>query len=137
MPGASVNRRFRTGKHQNPLGKTTFIAELIDLYQNIFPTARILLSSQTYIALDHVIIKLLEKGMEQVIVRIYDERLENIDERVLSLTLDIKTRAWIERVEERAREHLRTQAKQLGLDTGACAIEKKRVGEIPGAVIPA
>lgn len=97
-------------------GKTTFIAELIELYLDIFPAARILLSSQTHTALDHVIVKLLEKGMEQVMVRIHGERLEKIDERALALTLDIKTRAWIERVEERAREHLRAQAKQMGLD---------------------
>ncbi|WP_159589519.1 AAA domain-containing protein [Hydrogenophaga sp. BPS33] len=97
-------------------GKTTFIAELIGLYLNIFPAARILLSSQTHTALDHVIVKLLEKGMEQVMVRIHGERLEKIDERALPLTLDIKTRTWIERVEERAREHLRAQAKQVGLN---------------------
>lgn len=97
-------------------GKTTFIAELIGLYLHVFPDARILLSSQTHTALDHVIVKLLEKGMAQDLVRIHGERLEKIDERARPLTLDIKTRAWIERVEERAREYLRAQAKQVGLD---------------------
>jgi serine/threonine protein kinase len=97
-------------------GKTTFIAELIGLYLHIFPAARILLSSQTHTALDHVIIKLLEKGMGNEVVRIHGERLEKINEQARPLTLDNKTRAWIERVEERARDHLRAKAKQLGLD---------------------
>lgn len=97
-------------------GKTTFIAELIMLYLHVFPDARILLSSQTHTALDHVIIKLLEKGMGRDVVRIHGERLEKINEQVHPLTLDNKTRAWIERVEERARDHLRAKAKQLGLD---------------------
>ncbi|OIQ72697.1 ATP-dependent RecD-like DNA helicase [mine drainage metagenome] len=97
-------------------GKTTFIAELIGLYLHVFPEARILLSSQTHTALDHVIIKLLEKGMGQDVVRVHGERLEKIDEQVHPLMLDNKARAWVERVEERARDHLRAKAKQLGLN---------------------
>lgn len=98
-------------------GKTTFIAELIHLYLQVFPKSRILLSSQTHTALDHVIIKLLEKGMGQDIVRVHGERMDKIDERARPFTLDNKTRTWIERVEDRAREHLRTKAKQIGLNS--------------------
>jgi hypothetical protein len=97
-------------------GKTTFIAELVRLYLHVFPKARILLSSQTHTALDHVIVKLLENGMGGDVVRIHGERLEKIDDRVRELTLDRKTRAWIERVEERAREFVRTSATQIGLN---------------------
>lgn len=97
-------------------GKTTFIAELIGLYLHVFPTARILLSSQTHTALDHVIVKLLEYGLGKDIVRIRGESLAKIDENARPLTLDNKTRTWIEGVEERARAHLRTKAKEFGLD---------------------
>ena len=97
-------------------GKTTLIAELIRVYLYIFPNARILLSSQTHTALDHIIIKLLEKGMGPDVVRIHGESIEKIHEQARPLTLDNKTRSWIERVEERARDHLRAKAKQLDLD---------------------
>lgn len=98
-------------------GKTTFIAELIALYLHVFPKARVLLSSQTHTALDHVLIKLIEKGLSQDVVRIHGERLEKIDKHVLPLILDLKTRSWIERVEERARNYIRDRAAHLGLDT--------------------
>jgi len=98
-------------------GKTTFIAELIALYLHVFPAARVLLSSQTHTALDHVLIKLIEKDLSQEIVRIHGERIEKIDNLARPLILDLKTRSWIERVEERARAYVKDRAEQLGLNT--------------------
>lgn len=98
-------------------GKTTFIAELIALYLHVFPAARVLLSSQTHTALDHVLIKLIEKNLSHDVVRIHGERIEKIDNLARPLILDLKTRSWIERVEERARKYVKERAEQLGLDT--------------------
>jgi hypothetical protein len=97
-------------------GKTTFIAELIRLFLLTFPESRILLSSQTHTALDHVIAKLREIALDSLIVRVHGNRLEKIDPRSLPLTLDQKTRAWIETVEERARAYTQLRASEAGLD---------------------
>jgi hypothetical protein len=98
-------------------GKTTFIAELVRLFLETFPESRVLLSSQTHTALDHIIVKLREKGLDALIVRVHGDRLERIDPRSLPLTLEQKTKAWIETVEKRAREYVQRAAAEIGVDS--------------------
>jgi hypothetical protein len=99
-------------------GKTTFIAELVRQYVMLFPKNRVLLSSQTHTALDHVINKLRSKNLDHLIVRVHGERMEKIDPAAMPLTLEQKTRGWIEKVEERARDFLAKAAQGLGLKHG-------------------
>jgi superfamily I DNA and/or RNA helicase/serine/threonine protein kinase len=97
-------------------GKTTLIAEIISIYLNRFPNKRILLSSQTHVALDHVIKKLMDKGLNDQIVRVHGESIEKIDDEVLPLTLERKANRWCEMAEERARKFLSLKAKSIGLN---------------------
>lgn len=96
-------------------GKTTLIAELVDAYLNRYPNHRILLSSQTHVALDHVIRKLSEKGLADQIVRIHGDRTTKIDEAVLPLTLERKVARWCDLAEERSRRFLADRADAAGL----------------------
>lgn len=96
-------------------GKTTLIAELVDIYLTQNPTHRVLLSSQTHVALDHVIRKLSEKGLSDHIVRIHGDRTTKIDEAVLPLTLERKVQRWCELAEERSRQFIADRAAAMGL----------------------
>ncbi len=88
-------------------GKTTLISELIAQYLKRFPDKRVLLTSQTHVALDHVIVKLMETGLSDSIVRIGSgaaERSNKMDERVKNLLLDRQAMRWGERATTRARD---------------------------------
>lgn len=96
-------------------GKTTLIAELIVEYLRRHPSRRILLSSQTHVALDHVIAKLRKVGLSEKIVRIVStaaQGTKKIDIEVQDLTLPRKTRQWCEAVEIRAKAFLDSYAKK-------------------------
>jgi serine/threonine protein kinase len=95
-------------------GKTTLIAELIDLYLARNPGHRILLASQTHIALDHVLSKLVDKGMGHELIRIHGDQAQKVSAKISPLTLENKTRQWIEATETRARAYLETEAQKIG-----------------------
>ncbi|MEB0013943.1 AAA domain-containing protein [Glaciimonas sp. Gout2] len=100
-------------------GKTTLIAELIHSYLKRFPGRRILLSSQTHVALDHIILKLAEKGLAESVVRIISfgaENVHKVHKSVESLTLEHKVREWCIKAEQRSEEFIGTYAQSLGLD---------------------
>lgn len=99
-------------------GKTTFIAELIFRYLEIFPEKRVLLSSQTHVALDHVLIKLRAKSLQTSIIRVASRNSLKVDELVRDLRLSVRLNDWIEATETRALKYLETKAKAIGLDAG-------------------
>lgn len=101
-------------------GKTTLIAELISVYLRRNPNKRILLSSQTHVALDHVIAKLQENGLGDEIVRVTSTSANSamkVQASVRSLTLDQKARKWGAVAEERARKFMERYAADLGVDS--------------------
>ncbi len=101
-------------------GKTTLIAELISVYLRRNPNKRILLSSQTHVALDHVITKLQENGLSDEIVRVTSTSASSaikVQASVRSLTLDQKARKWGAVAEERARKFMERYAADLGVDS--------------------
>jgi superfamily I DNA and/or RNA helicase len=100
-------------------GKTTLIAELIESYLNRYPSRRILLSSQTHVALDNIIAKLVDKGMSKHVVRISSFGSENahkISKTSEPLTLENKVREWCVLAEKRSEEFVEKYAKNLGLN---------------------
>ena len=100
-------------------GKTTLIAELISSYLTRYPERRVLLSSQTHVALDHIIAKLDEKGLSKHIVRIISFGSENahkVNKSVESLTLDRKVKDWCLKAEERSEQFIEMYAKNRGID---------------------
>ncbi|MFZ2998831.1 MAG: AAA domain-containing protein [Undibacterium umbellatum] len=101
-------------------GKTTLIAELIVEYLRRFPDRRVLLSSQTHVALDHVIAKLRKFELSEKIVRIVSNSSRTsrkIDVDVQDLTLSRKTRKWCETVEARAKDFIDAYANKYGADS--------------------
>ncbi|MFM0258428.1 AAA domain-containing protein [Paraburkholderia sediminicola] len=107
-------------------GKTTLIAELISAYLKRYPTRRILLSSQTHVALDHIIAKLDEKGLAEDVVRIVSFGSENshkVNKSVERLTLERKVKDWCLKAEARSEEFMETYAKRKGISAYEVKVE--------------
>ncbi|KGC91694.1 tyrosine kinase family protein [Burkholderia pseudomallei] len=100
-------------------GKTTLIAELISAYLTRYPERRILLSSQTHVALDHIIAKLDDNGLSDQIVRIISFGSENahkVSKSVERLTLERKVKEWCLKAEERSEQFIEMYAKTRGIN---------------------
>jgi len=85
-------------------GKTTFITEVIlqTLQQN--PEARILLSSQTHVALDNALERIQAKNSNLKLIRIGNH--ERVSEGVYSLLLEEQMERWREEALSKGREFL-------------------------------
>jgi serine/threonine protein kinase len=111
-------------------GKTTFIAELVAQELKRNPDARILLTSQTHVALDNA----LERLMEIVPASIRMVRLASSDGRVadssLHLLLDKQLAAWRRDVKRRSEKALERIADEHGISSdtleAALAVESLR-----------
>ncbi|WP_241059286.1 AAA domain-containing protein [Achromobacter xylosoxidans] len=98
-------------------GKTTLIAELISAYLDRYPKRRILLSSQTHVALDHIIAKLEDKGLSDQLIRIVSSTSENankVSKAAEHLTLDKKVKEWCVKVERRSEQFIESYAAEKG-----------------------
>ncbi|WP_179214080.1 AAA domain-containing protein [Paraburkholderia caledonica] len=107
-------------------GKTTLIAELISAYLKRYPARRILLSSQTHVALDHIIAKLDEKGLAEDVVRIVSLGSENshkVNKSVERLTLERKVKDWCLKAEARSEEFMETYAERKGISAYEVKVE--------------
>ena len=96
-------------------GKTTFIAELIIQTVRSNPHARVLLTSQTHVALDNAVERLLglQSGLKIVRVgRIEDPR---ISQSVKSLILENQMESWRKEVLTRGRSFLEKFAAENGI----------------------
>jgi hypothetical protein len=96
-------------------GKTTLIAELIVQYLRRYPEGRVLLSSQTHAALDHVLGKLRDKGLDQDLVRITRSQEAKVDGNIVPLLLNRKLEQWGANTEAASREFLTKYAERSGL----------------------
>jgi len=96
-------------------GKTTFITELILQIIAKQLTARILLTSQTHVALDNAVERLQNQNVDFRIVRI--GRIENprISRRVEKLLVEKQLDSWRIEVIERGNRYLETWASQNGI----------------------
>jgi serine/threonine protein kinase len=107
-------------------GKTTLIAELIAAYLERYPQRRILLSSQTHVALDHVIAKLDDKGLADDVVRVISFGSENahkVSKTVERLTLEHKVKDWCLKAEKRAELFMEKFAEQKGISAYEVKVE--------------
>ena len=103
-------------------GKTTLITEIIIQYLKAHPTHRILLSSQTHIALDNVIESIFSVSKDLDIVRIGKPGDQKIAKQVQHLLLDSKVESWSKKVAEKAATFLSEWALQTGVDQDQIAI---------------
>lgn len=95
-------------------GKTRFIAEAVIQTLRRQPDARILIASQTHVAVDNAVERLNEAGVAGLV------RLAGADESVVQpavrdLLLDRQTRRWADGVQSKAENHAALQAASLGV----------------------
>jgi superfamily I DNA and/or RNA helicase len=96
-------------------GKTRFIAEAIAQFLRRKPDARVLIASQTNVAVDNAVERLHQSGVKSLV------RLTGADDSVVQpavreLLLDVQARKWANAVRARASSNISSQAKELGLD---------------------
>lgn len=99
-------------------GKTTLITELITNYLKRYPNRRVLLTSQTHVALDHVIVKLEKMGLKDEIVRVASNSTtsaQKIEPSVREFTIERKARKWAEMAEKRAQKFITEYAEKSGI----------------------
>ncbi|MEY3773610.1 MAG: hypothetical protein RLZZ129_390 [Verrucomicrobiota bacterium] len=99
-------------------GKTTFIAELILQYLVRFPQKRILLTSQTHIAVDNAIERVAKHRPDLRITRV-GRREAKVADTVQRYLLQNRLDEWRKRVYQQATDYLKRRAKQEGLDVQA------------------
>jgi serine/threonine protein kinase len=97
-------------------GKTRLIEEIIVQYLDRNPRYRVLLSSQTHVALDNVIERVRRRSPGLDIVRVGRFDDPKIAASASDLLLERKADSWSERVSAKAREWLSEWATQHGVD---------------------
>lgn len=101
-------------------GKTTFISELV--YQILYgndkyrgnPDAKILIASQSHVAVDHSLAKI--KNLIPDIKMIRIGILDKLSESSREYTLDIFCREWTQKVIENCKEALARYKQEIGID---------------------
>ncbi|MGW5335552.1 AAA domain-containing protein [Streptomyces bauhiniae] len=94
-------------------GKTTVIAEIVEQTLSRHPTARILIVSQTHIAIDNALKRLEDAGITELVRlgRVDDPR---VAESAQPLLLDRQVKKWTQGVRTRAERHLDSVAANSG-----------------------
>lgn len=101
-------------------GKTTFISELV--YQILYgndkyrgnPDAKILIASQSHVAVDHSLAKIKKLIPDIKMIRI--GILDKLSESSREYTLDIFCREWTQKVIENCKEALAKYKQEIGID---------------------
>jgi hypothetical protein len=96
-------------------GKTTFISELISQTLIRNPESRILLTSQTHVALDNAVERLVKVDPSFRIVRLGSSDNIRIADSVKGLLIENKLKAWRDDVLDKGRLYLRQWASRNGI----------------------
>jgi serine/threonine protein kinase len=106
-------------------GKTKLITEIVLTWLKRNPSDRILLSSQTHIALDNVLEKVAEAAPHLDMIRIGKADEPRISEQSRALLLSRRVDIWIAEVRKAAEHDLEAWASEVGVDKNAVAIGMK------------
>ncbi|GLI00954.1 hypothetical protein Pa4123_62300 [Phytohabitans aurantiacus] len=98
-------------------GKTSFIAELVQQELARKPDARILLVSQTHVAVDNALVRLAQAGVDHL-VRLGKDDDPRIAVEAREHLLDQKMPAMVRQVRQRAEAELKKRARAIGVDLG-------------------
>lgn len=97
-------------------GKTTFIAELVARHLEQHPGSRVVLTSQTHIALDNALVRIQERAPDARLLRLGP--LEKLTEEVEPLSSTPQLDAWRAEIVECGERFVREYARRLGIDVG-------------------
>ena len=98
-------------------GKTTFITEVVLQTLNRNPSARILLTSQTHVALDNSLERILKESKEDIrAIRIGNENDERIPDSTKALLIDRKLPAMRKVALAKGKEFIEAWAQKSGVD---------------------
>jgi hypothetical protein len=98
-------------------GKTTFIAEVVVHVKERSRGSRLLLTSQTHIAVDNAAVRIGELRPDLRVVRV--GRADRVDPSAQHLTVESQLRRWRDDVTTRSREYLKTWAANRGINEAA------------------
>lgn len=96
-------------------GKTSFIAELVEQTLIKNPDARVLIASQTNVAVDNALERLADGGQASM-VRLASADPNRVDDSVRHLLLDAQMKRWARTVRKNAENHLGARAAEAGLE---------------------
>jgi hypothetical protein len=94
-------------------GKTSFIAEFVVQMLAVAPDTRILLASQTHVALDNAIVRLHQLGVDRLVRLSSDEA--KVAEDAQPLLMDVQVQQWGKSIRERSAAYLAALAEKAGL----------------------
>ena len=106
-------------------GKTKLIAEIVVQWLNRHPHDRILLSSQTHIALDNVLERITETTLPPEMIRIGRTDETRISDLGQKLLLERRVEAWIKEVRKAAEADMQRWAAEKKVDREAVAVGMK------------
>lgn len=95
-------------------GKTSFIAETVSQFLRANPAARVLIASQTHVAVDNALERL-ERIQIEGLVRLAGLDESRVDPAVRHLLLQAQTRRWTQGVKASAEKSIEKQAKDVGI----------------------
>lgn len=96
-------------------GKTTFIAELVAQFLDRNPKARVLISSQTNVALDNALERVADFVPSSAVVRLADRTGSRVTDPAKRFLLDAQLEAWRDRTEARARQAFTRWCRERGV----------------------
>lgn len=102
-------------------GKTTFIAELVAQHLQRNPRARIVVTSQTHIALDNALVRIRELNPAAFLLRL--GHADKITDEVGPLSVPEQMETWRRQALGIGREFLKRYAQHLGIDTDTVDIK--------------
>jgi len=112
-------------------GKTRFITELVLQTLQREPRSRILLTSQTHVALDHALEQLRRADTKLKLVRIGHRNDERISREITDLLLENRVDTWLKSIQGRSEKFLTKFAADLGVNSSeinlGIAAERLRV----------
>lgn len=94
-------------------GKTSFIAELVVQMLAVAPDTRVLLASQTHVALDNAIVKLHQLGVDRLVRLSSDEA--KVAQDAQPLLMDVQVQQWGKSIREGSAAYLAALADEAGL----------------------
>ncbi|MFD4970153.1 AAA domain-containing protein [Streptomyces sp. NPDC058424] len=102
-------------------GKTTFIAEMVAQHLRRDPQSRIVLTSQTHIALDNALMRIAELDPSVVLLRL--GRADRLAKDVEPLSVPSQMDHWRQSVVEQSRSFIKEYAAKLGIDLDSAELK--------------